>query len=209
MTANLTFTFAGDESGDVSFNFGKGASRYFVVAVVATHEPEILRAVLEKVRQEAKLPPTYEFGFNSVSSARLREQVFVALGNANFEAWGLIVDKTMLPDTFKLFMSGLDFYVYFISELIRQIPAEQRAHATLILDEFGNPTTTRNELKNILKKRAIQHGFQRIAIRRSKSELLIQIADLIAGSVLRRDTHNESGAYDLVAKKFKALIEYH
>jgi len=30
----ITFTFAGDESGDVSFNFGKGASRYFVIALM-------------------------------------------------------------------------------------------------------------------------------------------------------------------------------
>jgi hypothetical protein len=205
----ITFTFAGDEAGDVSFNFAKGASRYFVVAVIATREPEELRAVLEEVRKQAKLPPSYEFGFHSVSSARLREQVFGALGNANFEAWGLIVDKTFLPDTFNLFMSSLDMYVYFISELIRQIPAEQREHATLILDEFGNPSHTRDELKKILKKRSIQHNFQRISIRRSRSEPLIQIADLVAGSVLRRDTHNESGAYDLVAKKFRTLIEYH
>ncbi|MGC1378258.1 MAG: hypothetical protein WA821_18650 [Anaerolineales bacterium] len=35
----LTFTFAGDEAGDVSFNFGKGASRYFAMAVIATDEP--------------------------------------------------------------------------------------------------------------------------------------------------------------------------
>ena len=205
----MTFTFAGDEAGDVSFNFGKGASRYFVVTAIATTGPDDLRAVLEKVRKDANLPQTYEFGFNSVTTASLRERVFTALGNANFEAWALIVDKTTLPDTFQLFMSGLDVYVYFVSELIRQIPAEKRMRATLILDEFGDPTQTRAELKKVMKKRQIRHEFQRISVRRSKSEPLIQIADLVAGSILRRDTYNESNAYDLIAGRIRNVIEYH
>lgn len=105
-------------------------------------------------------------------------------------------------------MSGLDIYLYFVSELIRQIPEENRVGATLILDEYGDPYETRDELKRVLKKREIKHGFQRITVRRSKSEPLIQIADLVAGSILRRDAHNETGAYDLISGKFKKLIEY-
>jgi len=205
----LTFTFAGDEAGDVSFAFTKGASRYFVVAVVATPEPDELRAVVEKVRRDSGLPQTYEFSFHALTSARLRQRVFTALGAAYFDAWALIVDKTTLPEPFRLFMSGLDVYLYFVSELIRQIPAEKRAGATLILDEFGDPYETRDGLKRVMKAREIKHGFQRISVRRSKSESLIQIADLVAGSILRRDTHNETGAYDRIAGKIKNLIEYH
>jgi len=80
----LTFTFAGDESGDVSFNFGKGASRYFVMAVIATSQPQALRQRLVDVRQELNLPAGYEFGFNAMgSSAVLRRKVFSTLRRAN------------------------------------------------------------------------------------------------------------------------------
>ena len=48
----LTFTFAGDEAGDFSFNFEKGASRYLVVVVIATSEPDDLRALLATIRKE-------------------------------------------------------------------------------------------------------------------------------------------------------------
>ena len=41
----LTFTFAGDEAGDFSFDFEKGASRYIVVVVIATTDPDSLRGV--------------------------------------------------------------------------------------------------------------------------------------------------------------------
>ncbi len=205
----ITFTFAGDESGDVSFNFGKGASRYFVVAVIATSNPDGLRAVLDRVRRDSGLPQAYDFSFHALTSERLRERVLTTLGAADFDAWALIVDKTTLPDTFKLFMSGLDVYLYFVSELIRQIPSEKRQDALLILDEFGDPYETRDELKRLMKARQIKHGFQRISVRRSKSESLIQIADLVAGSILSRDAHNETGAFDLLSSKIRSLIEYH
>ena len=49
----ITLTFAGDEAGDVSFAFEKGASRYFVVAMIATSSPDALRQVLADVRQDS------------------------------------------------------------------------------------------------------------------------------------------------------------
>jgi hypothetical protein len=203
----LTFTFAGDEAGDASFKFEKGASRYFAVAVVATEEPEGLRSLLGDVRQKSHLPPGFDFHFNSLASAKLRNLLFSALKDANFEAWGIIVDKTTLPDTFR-FMSGLDFHLYFIAELISQIPFAKRSEGTLILDEFGSAEQTRKELIHVMKTRHIQHGFRRISIRRSQSESLIQAADLVAGAILRRDTHKESEAFDKISRKVRKLIEY-
>lgn len=204
----LTFTFAGDESGDGSFNFAKGASRYFVVAVIATQDPDDLRGLLVDVRQRAHLSKEFDFHFNSLASAKLRNLLFEKLSQAEFEAWGIIVDKTILPDTFKSFISGLNFYVYFVSELIRQIPATKREGGTLILDEYGYPEQTSDELKRIMKAREIKHGFRRISVRRSQSEPLIQVADLVAGAILRRDAHRQSEAYDMIASKIKKLVEY-
>jgi hypothetical protein len=59
-----------------------------------------------------------------------------------------------------------------------------------------------------MKTRNIQHGFRRISIRRSQSESLIQVADLVAGAILRRDAHKESEAFDMIAKKVKKIVEY-
>lgn len=203
----VTFTFAGDESGDTSFNFRKGASRYFVIAVIATQSPDSLRGLLEKLRHESGLVDKYEFSFHKLSGERLRNRVFSALSEANFETWAILVDKTRLAEAFKG-MSGLDFYLYFVTELIARIPGEKRAGGTLILDEYGYPDQTKEELKRILKARNISHGFQRISIRRSQSEPLIQIADLVAGAIWRRDTRNDTGAYEMIEGKIKKLVEY-
>ena len=120
---NITFTFAGDEAGDVSFKFEKGASRYFVVTVIATKSPDDLRDLLADIRQKAHLPKGFDFHFNSLASAKLRNLLFSSLADASFEAWAIVVDKSNLPDTFKL-MSGfhnafqLIFCLLGISQLI-------------------------------------------------------------------------------------------
>lgn len=202
----LTFTFAGDEAGDVSFAFEKGASRYFVITVIATKSPDDLRDLLADIRQKAHLRKGFDFHFNSLASAKLRNLLFSSLADANFEAWAIVVDKSNLPDSFKL-MSGLDVYLYFVSELIREIPEEKRSGGTLILDEFGYPQQTKDELKRILKVRDIRHSFRRISTRRSQSESLIQVADLVAGAILRRDNRNQNEAYDAIERKIRKVIE--
>jgi len=204
----ITFTFAGDEAGDLSFNFEKGASRYLVIVVIATPEPDKLREFISNLRRENRLSPAHEFGFHNISSAQFRQRIFTALRSANFEAWALIADKTALPEPLRLLASGLDLYTFFVSEVVAHIPPEKRAGATLILDEMGNPEQTREELKRMFKKRHMQHGFNRISMRRSKQEALIQIADLVAGAILRRDSRSQSESYELISGKIVELIEY-
>lgn len=203
----ITLTFAGDESGDTSFSFGKGASRYFVTAVIATNDPEGLRNLLAELRQKSGLVQSYEFKFHDLTSTALRERTFSVLAKAPFESWGLIVDKTTLPDTYRL-MSSLDFYLYFVTELIREIPEEKRTGATLILDEFGSVKQMRTELRRVLKIRSIQPLFKRLLIKRSRSESLIQIADLIAGSLLHRDSRSGAKYYEIIDEKMSLVQEF-
>ncbi|HZQ08186.1 MAG TPA: DUF3800 domain-containing protein [Anaerolineae bacterium] len=203
----LTLTFAGDESGDVSFAFDKGASRYFVVAVIATEHPDNLRQSLEEFRKESHLPLDFEFSFHELTSNVLRRRVFNRLVELNFESWAIITDKTMLSDPFKV-MHPLDFYLYLVTELIQIIPLNKRDGATLIMDEFVSRTQLQSELRRILHARNIPRGFKRVMTRRSKNEPLIQIADLMAGAILRRDAKGEADAYEQVEHKIERVLEF-
>jgi len=200
-------TFAGDEAGDVSFTFDKGASRYFVVAVIATAEPDELRGVITRIRTDANLPLNYEFRFHKLSSARLRHRVFTTLAEADFESWAVLVDKTNLPDSFRL-ISSLDFYLYFVAELIPIIPSEKQEGAILILDEFGAATNLNAKLRHVMQVRNIPRTFKRVLAKRSRSEPLIQVADLIAGAVLRRDSKDDSDAFDVINHKMNKILEF-
>jgi hypothetical protein len=203
----ITLTFAGDEAGDISFAFDKGASRYFVVAMIATSSPDTLRQVLTNVRQDSGLDSRYEFRFHHLSSAKLRQRVLGALAEADFESWAIIADKTALPDSFKV-MHRLDFYLYFLTELIQLIPSTKRDDAILILDEFGSAELLRRELRRFMTVRAIPRHFRKVEVRRSRSEPLIQVADLVAGAILRRDTKDDADAFDYLEPKIKKILEF-
>jgi hypothetical protein len=204
----LTFTFAGDEAGDASFNFGKGASRYFVVAVVATQDADALRATLINLRKSENFSEVFEFHFNALTSGKLREKTLIALREADFMAWAIIVDKTNIPLPLRA-LSGMQFYLYFVAELIERIPVEFREKGTLILDEVGSANAALAQLKRILKARNLQHEFSRIFFRRSRSEDLIQVADLVAGAILRRDAKKDSEAFEYIQDKLQVIFEYH
>ncbi len=206
MTQKLTLTFAGDEAGDISLSFDKGASRFFVVAVIATPDPDALRGLLAKLKTEAGLPTQFEFGFNHLSNL-LRERTLTALSHANFSSWAIVIDKPNLSDTFKL-MRRYQFYLFFVTELLKQIPSEEREGATLILDEYGSAQTLYTELNRYLKARDIPRHFKRIQIRRSKSEPLIQVADIVAGAILRRDSVGDAEAFEKLERKFVKVFEF-
>ncbi|MBI2333447.1 MAG: DUF3800 domain-containing protein [Chloroflexi bacterium] len=203
----ITLTFAGDEAGDVSMNFEKGASRYFVPAFISTQSPEDLRQTLAVLRQSLDLRETYEFKFHKMASAEVRNQVFSALARADFEAWALIVDKTRLPKIFET-TESIEIYTHFITELLNVIPAELQKDATLILDEFGSTPDLRTELRRAMVKRHMPRLFKRVIVRSSHRESLIQVADLVAGAIMRRDSQNDSEAFDMISRKIKRLELY-
>lgn len=203
----ITLTFAGDEAGDLSFAFDKGASRYFVVAVIATSKPNELRQVLAQVRQEAHLSARFEFKFNHFASAKLRTRTLEALAQAPFESWAIVVDKTMISSAFKV-MRHYEFYLFFVTELLQRIPADEREGATLILDEFGSPKQLYAELNRFMKAREIPRHFKRVQIRRSRSEPLIQVADIVAGALLRRDSAGDADAFDMLRNHIRSVYEF-
>jgi hypothetical protein len=110
--------------------------------MIATQFPDELRNELEVIRKNANLPWNYEFKFHSLTSARLRQDVFIALRQMNFSIWAVIADKTFLPTSFQK-MSRTGFYLYFVAELLCNIPSSVLEKSTLILDEFGSPPEIR------------------------------------------------------------------
>jgi hypothetical protein len=203
----ITFTFAGDEAGDVSLNFAKGASRYFVPAFIATQKPDRLREKLAELRQSLGLSETHEFKFHKMTSAEIRYEVFSTLAHADFEAWGLIVEKTRLPKIFET-TESIEIYTHFITELLAIIPTELQKDATLILDEFGSTPDLRTELRRTMIKRHMPRLFKRVIVRSSHRESLIQVADLVAGAIMRRDTQNDADAFEMISRKIKRLELY-
>jgi len=201
------FTFAGDEAGDVSFRFERGATRYFVMAIIGARQPEVLREALRQLRKRRNLPAGYEFSFHDTTSWRLRDALSQTLQRLDFQTWAVVVDKKQLTDSF-LAMPPRSFYVFFATEVVRLIPEAEREGATLLLDEFDRSGKTLADLKKVLKLRGIRRGFKKIRPIRSRSEDLVQIADWVAGSILRRYARQDAQAYWVIEPKVQVLFDF-
>lgn len=197
-------TFAGDEAGDASFSFTKGASSYFVLAFISTVYPDTLTQALTVLRQTRGLRANFEFKYHKLSSAALRKATFDILSNLDFSAWILIVNKKNLPD-YWLSLTAHDFYAVIATELIVQIPIKQRENSILMLDEFDPKGKALLILKRSLKRRQIHRGFRKLINVRSTREPLVQIADLVAGAVLRSVTYGDSAMLNRIGNRIVSL----
>jgi len=204
---NDALVFAGDEAGDTSFRFDRGATRHFVISIVGTSQPDTLREALRQLRRQYNLPSRYEFSFHSTTSTRLRMALWETLAQLDFRIWAVIVDKERLPDAF-LAMQSMALYVFFITEVIRLIPEPVREGNILLLDEFDRSGKTLAKVKGTLKLRHIRRGFKKIRACRSYSEDLVQIADLTAGAMLRRYARRDNRVYRILEPKIQTLIEF-
>jgi len=204
---NTALTFAGDEAGDTGFRFDRGATRHFVIAIVGTSQPDTIREALQRLRRQNNLPSQYEFSFHNTTSSRLRTALWETLPRLDFRVWAVVVDKGQLPDAF-LAMHPRALYVFFVTEAIRLVPEPEREGGILLLDEFNRSGKTLAEVKRTLKLRHIRRGFKKIRACRSYSEELVQIADLVAGAVLRRYAKGDDRAFRIFEPKMQVLLEF-
>jgi len=199
--------FAGDEAGHTSFNFEKGATRYFVIVFVSTDQPDELRQAMARFRQEHSLPRRHEFSFHEATSRSVRDHFFAMLAEQSFSAWIWAVDKVALPDWFRA-LRGADFYSFCVSELIRAIPDDRKRGASLLLDEYGSTGKTLAGLGRMMKARGINRGFKKIVVRRSQSEDLVQVADMVAGATFRQFAKNDDLYLQVIEERVDLVIKY-
>jgi len=118
-----------------------------------------------------------------------------------------VVDKSSLPDLLRI-MPPRTFYAYFLNEAVQLAPEDLRDNAPLWLDEFDRAGRTLAEFKRVANQRGLQYKFRRIRAVRSRSEALVQVADLVAGAVLRHYDRGDSEAFNRLIGKISALVEY-
>ena len=188
--------FAGDESGNLGFDFSHGGTQYFVMALVRFDEPDQTRERIRRFRSRRGLMEL-EISFHDISSRQLKEKLFGFLMTLPFVAWVLVVRKHDLADLYAV-MPKNTLYALFLGQAIAEIPLSQRERRNLILDEFDQSGRVLLEVNRVTKSRGIRRGFKKIIAKRSSSETLIQVADLIAGAVLGKYAKGDDRYFRLI-----------
>lgn len=182
-----------DESGDCGMNSKRGSSPYFIVTAVIFEDNDEAAGCdnrIVKLREDLKLHDRFEFKFNKCNHA-FRKQFLEATSTFAYFYSAMIINKA------KLYGAGFQykepFYKYATSLVFENCKPRLR-EAKVIVDRCGN-RVFREQLANYLKKKINPVGqaslIRKVTMEDSRSNNLLQLADMVCGAVARCYTERE------------------
>jgi hypothetical protein len=195
-----------DESGDAGLKLDQGSSEYFVVTLVAfeeNDEAEALDKRIDLLKRELGMNPLAEFKFNK-SNKNIRNQFLRAVLPYTFFYFAIIVNKKKLyGEGFKYKES---FYKY-TSSLVFENAKPYLEKAKVIIDGSGSKEF-RNQLSSYLRKKTGGGYIKKIKLEDSKRNNLLQLADMISGSIFRSlSDKSDAGIYRDIIKSREIYVQ--
>lgn len=193
-----------DDSGDTGFKFDRGSTSHFIIAMVIFDdelEAQKTAVAIKELKREIGFGDNTEFRFFKTKD-KYKIKFLKRINKFNFRVRCLVVDKTIVYSE-QLQNNKNSFYSYFIKETLKNNNSTI-IDAKIRLDGGGNRnfrktfiTYLRKELNS--KDKKIMKNFKMVD---SKRDVLIQMADMVAGSI-NRSCDNTKKDY----KKYKKMIE--
>jgi hypothetical protein len=187
-----------DDSGDVGYKFNRGSSRYFIMACVIFDDPidaEFAAASIKVLKKTMGWRQSHEFKFNK----NRREDKIRFLTEAvawNFKIRAIVIDKTQ-TSVRDINANKHDFYIIALKELFLHF--EDRLDGANIYLDGDNVKNIEQvvtvELRHALNSKSrMMYKFRLVD---SQDNVLIQFADIIAGSINRsfQEDKTDSGDY--------------
>ncbi len=196
-----------DDAGDAGFKLEKGSSKHFVIACVIFDDnldAEETALKIKRLRRSLKWRDDHEFKFNKASKL-VRLTFLSEIKSCNFRVRAIVADKEVIRSP-ELRTNNTKFYNYMIKEVlsksdgsikngsIRLDGHEDRAYKKAAATYFRQQANPRGSVINDMK------------FVNSKNDNLIQLADMVAGSILRSTQSNKTDK-DEYLKVIKKRIE--
>ena len=195
-----------DDSGDPGFKIEKGSTKCFVISCVIFQdelEAEKTAVAIKQLRRNLKFPDTMEFKFNK-SRKKVRIKFLQAINKFNFKIRSLVIEKKLIK-SIELKSNKDSFYSYAI-KLLLEHSGGSIINARVKIDGSGDRIFRRNFLSylrrqlNTRQKKIIKN----CKLVSSKANVLIQMADMVAGAVRRSYDRTKTDA-----KLYKSIFKKH
>lgn len=171
-----------DESGDPGFKLVRGSSSHFVVAMVIFKDfAEAERASAAIAALRAKLQLKAEFKF-SKSHDHVKDQFFNCVCGYRFSVRAIVVDKSVIYRDSLRERKDL-FYNYFVQMLLRH--DDGVLHDARVKIDGSGDRRFKDELNGYLRRQLAGGQIKSIKFAESHRDNLIQLADMVAGAILR------------------------
>lgn len=194
-----------DDSGDPGFKVDKGSTPVFVITCVIFDdelEAEKTAVAIKELRRKLKMSDNFEFKFNK-ANRELRLKFLEHVGSFKFRVRSIVFEKKKIR-SIELKTSKQSFYNYAIKMVLKHNFGTIK-NAKLRLDGHGDRLYKRevvrylgNELNDGEEK-----VFQKLQFVDSRTNVLIQLADMVAGSIHRyyQADKNDAKIYYAVIRK--------
>ncbi len=176
-----------DDSGDPSFKIKKGSSKFFVICCVLFEDDlqaEKTSTAIKELRRNLKFSEKMEFKFNG-SRYKTRMAFLKVVKPFSFKVRVLVVDKKKITSDL-LKNDKQSFYSYFIKMVLRHNKGTI-SNAKIKIDGSGDRIFRKRFLTYLRKELNFkqQKIVKNLRLVDSKTNQLIQMADMIAGTIRR------------------------
>jgi hypothetical protein len=191
-----------DDAGDAGFKFSRGSSRYFVIACVIFNDDVDAEMAAERIRQfrfRKGWNRRYELKFNKLRKDMIKE-LLGEIVKCRLRVRAVVVDKTLVQ-SHELRSKPESFYNYIIKEVLAR--NDSMVSASVTLDGAAGKAYKRKAAAYF--RREINQYSRKIAMfsfADSAEDDLVQIADLVAGSIYRSRQANKTDS-----ESFLRIIE--
>ena len=185
-----------DESGDPGFDFNGGSSDYFAMALVVfsskEHATDTAQA-LNKLRHDLHRKSEFKF---AKSSDEVRLAFFKAIEHCDFSINALVVHKKTIKTRPENFYNHTLRYLLEISEI---------EDADIILD--GKSARGLEDKTRSYLRQTGSVAMKDLRFKNSKSDILLQMADMIVGAITRVFEKEDSKYKKMIDRKIVNLLE--
>jgi hypothetical protein len=176
-----------DESGDPGSKITGGSSKFLVIAMVLfANDVEAAKArqALSDLKKTFKKSEKFEFKFTKLSRGE-RLAALKAVSEFDFKVRAVVYNKEEMTNLAREYFKG-NYYKYALRSLMDD-PAQETTQAVVKIDTFGE-REYRQKLKDyfllhLSQNKGKKYQLQELIFEDSKYDELLQLADLVAGSI--------------------------
>jgi hypothetical protein len=197
-----------DESGDPGFKVSKGSSAVFTAVLVAFRDRAQAiptQLAIEALARRLRIQP--EFKFNK-SRPEVRDAFFEAMMPFGFCVRAIVVEKEKIY-SLRLRTNKEAFYGFFIKSMLKFDDGLLSA-AKVVIDGSGD-REFKQQLRSYFRLHLGPNRLEKLSFRDSRSDCLVQLADMCAGAIARsyKDDRSDAGRWRAMLKpKIEDIWEF-
>lgn len=194
-----------DDSGDPGFKPDKGSSEFFVISLIIFDdelEAEKSAIAIKELRRSLDFPDDMEFKFFK-SSQNVRERFLRSVIPFKFRIRSLVFDKSIIKSE-ELKQNRNSFYSYAIKTVLKHNNSINNAKVKI--DGSGDRVFRKSFLGYLRKHLNSEHKriIKNCKLVDSRENVLIQMADMIVGSIRR--SYDKSKSDNII---YRNIIKKH